>query len=271
MVWEGYAPEALREEFKKRIFEKYNCELTFDVTYAESSEQYYDLIRKKEVDLVSLTHHHFKDDRFNYISNKLLLPIDTSKLHHYKDVMSHLRDAQSIRNEEKVYGVPICQGLYALTYNADKLKTIPTSWKILWDDENREQYVIGGNEYLYNICTVALTMGYLKESIGKFDSLNNDSFKQQLRLYVKNAARYWIGQDKAKDLRGMKLSVGWGDDLNTLRKEGENWQFANPKEGSISWFDSIVLTWTLSGFILKIAFFNRSLSFCSPNNKGGIQ
>jgi len=245
MVWEGYAPEPLRYKFKQQILEKYNCKLTFDVVYAESSEQYFPLVRKKDVDLVSLTHHHFKDDRFNYIFNKMLIPVDTSKIHHYEGVMSHLRNSPVIRNKEKVFGIPICQGLYALTYNANKFSTIPTSWKVLWEEEYKEQYVIGGSEFLYNICTVALAMGYPRESISKFDKLNNDIFKQQLRLYVKNAARYWIGQDKAKDLRGMKLSVGWGDGLYTLREEGENWQFANPKEGCVSWFDSIALTWSL--------------------------
>jgi len=255
LVWEGYAPEKYRIVFEDMILKKYGRKVTLDVTYVEASEEYYPPIRKKHVDLVTLTHHHFKDDRFNYISNGLLLPLDIKNIPRFQEVISSLRDASYLRSNKNVFGVPICQGLYALVYNLDKVKTVPTSWNVLWANKYKGKYVLGAKEYLYNVCTTGLAMELPVEFLSSFDKLNNETFKKKLRLLAMNAGGFWIGQDKALYLSGKSLSAGWGDGLSVLRSRDEKWQFAEPKEGSMCWVDSYAITWALANkpFLKKVA------------------
>jgi len=255
LVWEGYAPESFRKSFEKEILNKYGRKIALQVTYVEGSADFYSPIRGREVDLVTLTHHHFNDARFNYIANGLLLPLDTKNISRYHDLSPDLRNVKNFRKDNKVFGVPLCRGRYALVYNTSKVKPAPVDWRSLWAPEHEGTYVIGANEYLYNICTVALAMGYPRELIGRFDELDNPSFKRQLRSFVRNAGGFWVGQDKADDLLGKSLSVGWGDSLNVLRERGENWRFAEPIEGSIAWIDSYAATWALAEkpFLRKVA------------------
>lgn len=255
LVWEGYAPEPYREIFKEFIRKKYNREIKLEVSYVDGSESFYAPIRRKEVDLVTLTHHHFNDDRFNYITNGLILPLETTKIARYGDIIPALREAAYLRRNERVFGAPICQGLYTLVYNTAKVKPPPTSWQILWNPEYKGTYSLGAKEFLYNICTAALAMGYPPESFARFDVLNNKTFRQRLRSLAVNAGGFWLGSDKARYLAGKSLSAGWGDGLNALRRQGEEWRFAQPKEGSIYWVDSYAITWALADkpFLRKVA------------------
>lgn len=255
MVWEGYSPEPFRERFEKMILEKYGRRVVLRVEYVGGSAEYFRSVRKKSVHLVSLTHHHFRDERFNYIRNRLLLPIDTRNIPRYREIVPGLRGSGNFRQGGKIYGVPICRGAYGLVYNTARLKQPPSSWQVFWAPEYKGQYSLGAREYLYNVCTAALAAGIPGEDIARFDVLNTPAFRQRLRLLARNAGGFWVGQDKAADLAGKAFSMGWGDSLSVLRKRGEHWQFASPKEGVICWVDAYALTRALEGrpFLKKVA------------------
>lgn len=255
LVWEGYAPEEYRERFHEMMRKKYGRTVDLQVTYVQGSDEFYPPIRQGEVDVVTLTHHHFNDERFNYISNGLLLPLSTKNIPRFKNIIPSVRDAGYLRKNGEVFGAPVCQGLYALVFNNDKVTPEPSSWSVLWAPEHKGAYTLGANEFLYNICTTALAMGYPKDKINSFDYLNNAEFREKLRSLVKNAGGFWIGQDKAKYLRGKSLSAGWGDGVTDLRESGEDWRFADPKEGAVSWLDSYAMTHALAGkpFLQKAA------------------
>ena len=255
LIWDGYAPVKYVEEFEKRIEAKYGRKVKLNISVVDGSEDFYAAIRKKSVDLVTLTHHHFKDERFNYISSKLLLPIETRNLPNLQQVIPALREADYLSSDGKIYGVPICQGPYGLAYSTAKIGRSPDSWKILWNPEYKDRYVLGGNEYLYNVSMTALAWDYPKDSINKYDALNNKAFKEKLRQLATNAHAFWIGQDTADDLSGNSLGAVWGDSLGTLGKRGEIWKLAEPKEGSLSWIDNYAITWALADkpFLKRVA------------------
>jgi len=255
LIWEGYAPLKYVEEFEKRIEVKYDRKVKLIISVVDGSEDFYSAIRKKSADLVTLTHHHFKDERFNYIARKLLLPIETRNLPNLQEVISALREADYLSSDGKTYGVPICQGPYGLAYSTAKVGRSPDSWKILWDPEYKNRYVLGGNEYLYNVSMTALAWNYPKDSINRYDALNNKAFKKKLRQLATNAHSFWIGQDTADDLSGNSLGAVWGDSLGTLGKRGEIWKLAEPKEGSLSWIDNYAITWALADkpFLKRVA------------------
>ncbi len=90
-----------------------------------------------------MTHHAYKDERFKYIQNQLLLPIDLQTIPNFKHVIPAIRMAEYLLSEGKVYAVPVSQGPYGQAYNTALLESEPQSWNIFWDPQLKGQYVLG--------------------------------------------------------------------------------------------------------------------------------
>lgn len=255
LVWEGHAPQAFVSSFEKKIFEKYNFRVKLQISYMDGTDGYYDSIRSGSVDMVMLTHDLLKDKRFNFIKNKLILPLDLKNIPNFKRVTPALQNAEYLYYKGQVYGAPESQGPYALAYNVSLMKEAPKSWDILWNPSSKGKYVIGANEYIYNSIITALALGYPRESFGNYDALNNEIFKKKLRQLAVNAHSFWIGVDKADDLSGHLLATVWGDSLAPLRQRGEQWEMAEPIEGIPFWIDNCSVTSALADkpFLKKIA------------------
>jgi spermidine/putrescine-binding protein len=255
MAWEGHAPRQHVEKFEKQIEAKYGRKVKLDIKYAFGTDAFYDAIRAKEIDLVIMTHHYYKDERFKYIENKLLLPLNLENIPNYKYVTPALQKAKQLHSNGKIYASPVSQGPYGLAYNTALLKEEPQSWDILWNPGFKGKYVIGANEYTYNASITALALGYAREDISNYDKLNNKEFKDKLRQLAVNAHSFWIGVDKPDDLSGMPLATSWGDSLGLLNRRGEPWKMAEPAEGMPCWFESYAITWALADkpFLKKVA------------------
>jgi len=70
LVWEGYTPKEYVEQFENEIEIRFGRKVKLYITYAGSVEDFYDAIREKSFDLVTISHHTIKDERFNYIEKK---------------------------------------------------------------------------------------------------------------------------------------------------------------------------------------------------------
>ncbi len=255
LIWEGHAPAAWVERAEKRIEERYGRAVKLQIAYIKTSDEYYDAIRNRAVDVVMITHNEYKDERFKYIQNRLLLPLDLKNIPNFKQLIPGLQTADYLSSDGRIYAVPVSQGPYGLAYNEDLVKSAPTGWNIFWDPQYKGQYVIGANEYIYNVNITALALGYPREAIGKYDALNNPEFKRKLRALAENAHSFWIGVDKPADLAGRPLATSWGDSLGPLRARGERWSVAAPEEGTMCWVDNYAITWALQDkpFLKKVA------------------
>jgi spermidine/putrescine-binding protein len=255
LIWEGHAPKQHIEEFETQIKAKHGREVELKVTYVVGSDDFYSAIRSGRIDMVMMTHHHYKDKRFNYIKNDLLLPLDLKNIPNFEHVIPALQKAKHLYSNGKVYASPVSQGPYGLAYNTALLKDEPRSWNILWDPRFKGKYVIGANEYIYNANITALALGYPRESISSYEALNSKKFKDKLRQLAVNAHSFWIGVDKPDDLAGMTLATSWGDSMGPLKKRGEPWKIAEPTEGMPCWIDNYAITWALADkpFLKKVA------------------
>ncbi|MHC4872866.1 MAG: hypothetical protein ACYTFY_13575 [Planctomycetota bacterium] len=74
-LWEGYSPKEFVKKFEKEASEKYKKDIKIKVKYAESPDDFFDAIRGHEFDLVTISHHTIKDERFNFIKNILSFPL----------------------------------------------------------------------------------------------------------------------------------------------------------------------------------------------------
>ncbi len=255
LIWEGYAPDKYVEEFEKQIEAKYGRKVKLQISFVDGSDDFYNPVRSKKADLITVGAELITAEQFNYIANKLILPLDLKNIPNHKHVIPALQKADYLASNGNIYGVPICQGPYGLAYNTEKFEKEPDTWKILWDPKYKGKYVIGGKENQYNIGTAALAFGYPQELISSYDALNNRDFKDKLRQLAINAHSFWVGQDTADDLSGLSLAAVWGDSLGTLKKRGEIWKIAEPKEGTLCWVDNYAITWALADkpFLKKVA------------------
>lgn len=264
LVWEGYVPAKYVAEFEKEIELKYGRKVSLEITFAKSHDDFFDPVRAKKIDVITISHHTIKDERFDYITKRLILPVNIANIPNFPHVIPELQGADYHLNDGNLYGVPVANGPYGLAYNTDQVSLAPSSWSVLWNPASKGRYSIGKNEYLYNVNITARAMGYPTETIHDYNTLNNDTFKAKLRELAVNARSLWVGVDKKEDLFGLLYATAWGDSFKDLERSGEVWEMAAPEEGTLWWVDEYALTWALinSPFKKKIAeeWINKSLS-----------
>lgn len=61
-----------------------------------------------------------------------------------------------------------------------------------------------------------------------------------------NAKSLWVGVDTADDLQQKKVASSWGFSLPELKRRGEIWKWAYPKEGVPGWIDNHVISQALA-------------------------
>jgi len=263
-VWGGYAPEEYVHMFETMVTNKYDKEIKLEVSYALGSDDFFNSVRDRKIDLITVSHQSLKDDLYGYIDKKLLIPPEIKNIPNHANIDSSLKDADFNYSEGKLFGIPLAHGPYGLIYNTAKFEQPPDSWNIFWDPAYKNKYIIGYQEYLYNINITALVMGYNRNTIHNFDALNNPEFIIKLKHLAVNSGGGWIGVDEPDDFKGMSFGISWGDSLSSLNRKEEIWKMVYPVEGTMWWIDVYALTWALSDkpFLKKIAeeWINYSLS-----------
>ena len=245
LVWEGYAPETQREKFRQFIFEKYAVDVILKVAYIKDAEDGFAALRLKKADIVSPAHNRINDKRFKMIDSGLLLPLNLDNLPNYQQLNPSFKQLTHLVKDDVHYGLPFAWGPYGLVYNTEVFDEAPQSWNVLWDPKYKGQYSVADYGEI-NIYLSALAMGYDKNALGDFDQLNNKAFKVKLAALLGNAKSLWIGVDTANDLLHNKLASSWGFSLPELKKRGEIWKWAYPKEGVPGWIDNHVLSQELA-------------------------
>ena len=245
LEWGHYIPDKIQKQIIKVAKEKYKVDLSLDIKYVKGNDGFFPALKSKSVDIITPSHNVPRDMRYRLIKHRLVLPLDLDNIPNYKNVDSGLQKAGYCTEGEKVYGIPIARGPYGLVYNTDFFKQAPTSWNIFLDPKYKGKYSIGKYQYEENIFCVALAMGYSKEDISNYKKLNNPEFQKKLAEFANNAHGMWEGEDKAEDLKGLAFATAWGSSLKDLKKAGEIWKMAEPKEGTTAWVDNLMISHTL--------------------------
>ena len=241
LVWEGYAPEAQREQFIQYIKDKYSVELTLKVDYIAEAEDGFEALRLRKADVVSPAHNRINDKRFRMIDSGLLLPLNLDNLPNYQELNPSFKQLNHLVKDDVHYGLPFAWGPYGLIYNTEVFDKAPDSWNVLWDPKYRGQYSIADYGEI-NIYLTALAMGYDASALADFEQLNNPAFKTKLATLVRNTQSLWVGVDTADDLQHKTLASSWGFALPELKQRGEVWKWAHPKEGVPGWIDNHVMS-----------------------------
>ena len=246
LVWEGYAPELQREQFKQFILAKYSISLILQVNYIRDAEDGFQALRLKQADVVSPAHNRINDKRFKMIDSGLLLPVNINNIPNYSRLHPSFKQLKHLTKDGVVYGLPFAWGPYGLIYNSDVFDEAPNSWNVLWDPKFHGQYSIA-NYGEINVFLTALAMGYSEAALSDFDELDNPEFKAKLASLISHAQSLWVGVDSADDLYQKSLASSCGFSLPELKNRGEIWRWAYPKEGVPGWIDNHVMSQSLAG------------------------
>ncbi|MFB9808814.1 PotD/PotF family extracellular solute-binding protein [Haladaptatus pallidirubidus] len=131
--WAAYAKTAFGKEFDVNITN----------SGFSSPNQWYSKLQggNSEIDNISATANWVERS----IENDFLHPLPVDKMPSWKNVTDRVKNVGTYQKEGKTYGVPESIVLYPLTYNTNHFDEAPSSWDVLWDDENKGKITMWDN------------------------------------------------------------------------------------------------------------------------------
>jgi putative spermidine/putrescine transport system substrate-binding protein len=233
--WEGYTDPSFVDSFEKATGCKVND------TYAGSSDEMYTKFRSGgggQYDLVSPS----GDASLRLIKSGAVAPLDTSKLENFDNLAPQLQSPSFNTVDGVNYGLSFMWGANVLIYNADKVKTPPTSWAVLYDSANKGKITIPNNPI--QIADPALQFEGAENPYA-IDQATLDKVTAKLKEQKPLVGKYWVLATDFEDLfksGDATMGAGWPLMTNDLKKAGVNVKEVIPKEGVTGWSDSWMLS-----------------------------
>ena len=252
-VWEGYAPKAQVELFKKEVKKKLGEEIQVTVTHADESQEFFDRLRRNEADVIALPHNLVQAGQFQFLKRNIVMELDLKQIPNYKNVQSGIQELEFVKKAGKVYGIPIAHGPYGLAVNKSIVKENITSWNALWDKKYAKNFSVSKDQYEANVYLSLLVQGIEPKDFENLKVTGTKKTQDLLNQLAANAKTKWVAVDSADKLKGLALATSWGDSMNELNKQGEKWEIVDPKEGTTGWLDYILISSSLKGKKKKIA------------------
>jgi spermidine/putrescine-binding protein len=249
LVWEGYTDKSFVGPFTAKTGVKINS------TFIGSNDELVAKLRGAPglYDLVTPS----SDTTNLLIDNQQVQPIDLAKVPNAKSTFEFFRTAPNVNVGGKVYGVPMCWGFIPIIYDADQIKTVPTSWSDLMDPKYKGSVSVWQDISL--LWTWALKLGF-KDPYNMTDTQLNQ-VKAELIKLKPQIRKYWTTAGELTNLFANKevvigMSFG-GLTANQLRAKGRNVEEVIPREGATSWVDNWMITAKTSKVSTCEAFLNH--------------
>lgn len=233
--WEGYTDPSFVKDFEKQTGCKVND------TYAGSSDEMFTKFKSGgggQYDLVSPS----GDASLRLIKSGAVAPLDTSKLENFNDLAPQLQSPSFNTVDGTHYGISFMWGANVLIYNADKVKTAPDSWAVIYDKANKGKITVPNNPI--QIADPALQF-FGQENPYSIDQATLDDVTAKLKAQKPLVSKYWVLATDFEDLFKSGDAVygaGWPLMTNDLTKAGMNVKEVIPKEGVTGWSDSWMIS-----------------------------
>jgi spermidine/putrescine-binding protein len=238
LCWEGYADDRFTKPFEEQTGIK------ISKTYFNSSDE---LIKK----LVATENGNYDivtpspDLAQALVERELVQPIDLKRITHYDSLAERLRAMQDVVKDSFTYGVPFTWGPDYLVYNADVIKTEPTSWDVMFDPKYKGKVALWDD--VSSVYLAAILNGDAKVNKAKIYNLNDiqlEAAKKKLLALMPLIHTFWTSAGELTNLMRSKkvvIAVGWPLTPSTLKKEGMNIKGIIPKEGATGWIDRLMI------------------------------
>ncbi|UPW01713.1 extracellular solute-binding protein [Halorussus gelatinilyticus] len=148
----------------------------------------------------------------------------------------------------KMYGVPIRFGWYGYSYDSRKVDDHEPTYAKLFDDQYKGKIVMYDNHFKA-MSAAALYLGYRDAFEGEKISLSEKQIQKvkQTLIDQKPMLQGYIAADPTyiKSLRQGNFVIGQSgrNEIVEMWNNGDDWpKMAAPKEGSLAWFESAVVS-----------------------------
>lgn len=227
-TWSEYIPDEIIKCFE----EVYGIKVNHDL-FASQGEMYaklsqgvsgYDVVQPS-TEIVELM-----------VQQGLFQELDHSKL----TVMSNFSPAflNPAFDPNNQYTLPYQAGSSGIAYNADTVKTPPTSYADLWNSEYAGRLImVDDNRTIISIAL--LVLGYDANSI---DPAELDEAKAKLKELIPNVRIFDSDSPKTALIGGeADLGVIWSTEAFLAHTENPAFQYVYPKEGVMLWQDNFAI------------------------------
>jgi spermidine/putrescine transport system substrate-binding protein len=171
----------------------------------------------------------------------IIQSIDTSRLSHWPDLFEALKTIKNAQQEGKQYFVPIDWGNTSIIYRPDLVDIQDESWTLLWDERYKGKLSV--NAGAEETAAITAVVGGAKDPFNMTDEelakVKSLLLKQKplLRFYWDTNTTVEAGLASGE----LVAATGWNSSVITLRKQGVNVKFMQPKEGILTWCCGLVL------------------------------
>lgn len=239
-VWTSYAPKEALQTFKAQIRKKYGKNIDIHVRKVLSPDEFYDRVRAGFADIISPSHNFLKDERTQFIKNKLILPLDRKLLPNLARIDTRFIENNFVTQGDSLFGIPLAAGGYSLLYDRKHFKDPPQSWNVLWQEAYKGRYSISKEFYEANIYITGLALGYKPAQLSDVAFVDTPKFRAKLKHLLKHA-NYWHGAPHTSDLGKSVLTTAWGLS-HSVYEDDDRWLFAFTQEGVTFWSDYMAVT-----------------------------
>ncbi|MFP6848131.1 MAG: putative ABC transporter substrate-binding protein YdcS [Pseudomonas sp.] len=221
-----------------------------NVKTAATSDEMVSLMAKGGYDLVTAS----GDASLRLVAGKRVQPINTALIPNWKNLDERLKDAPWHTVAGQHYGTPYQWGPNVLMYNSDLFKTAPTSWSVVFKEQNLPDGKSNkGRVQAYDgpiyIADAALYLKASQPELGIQDPYQLTEAQYAAVLDVLRAQqplihRYWHDATvQMSDFKneGVMASGSWPYQVNALQLEKQPIASTVPVEGATGWADTTML------------------------------
>jgi spermidine/putrescine-binding protein len=239
LVWEGYADPSFISAFEQ----SHHCKVV--ASYMGTSDELVAKLRggsASNYDVISPS----SDVAASIVRAGLAAPLDLSRIPAYSQLSAKLRNANIVKQNDKVYGVPFVWGPNPLLYDTSAFAQPPDSWSVLWDAKYRGKVSVW--DELSTIYMAAQVLGYDKPDPSQLYNLSDaqlDAVKKKLLELKPNIRKMWATGGELTNLfqnHEVVLAMGWPLMTNDLRKLNFPIGETIPRENTTGWIDHLMVT-----------------------------
>jgi spermidine/putrescine-binding protein len=257
LVWEGYADPSFIQGFEA------TCKCKVSAAYMGSSDELVAKLRggaASNYDVISPS----SDVATMLSRSRLVAPIDLGQIPNYSQLAPALTTRSLVRQDGKVYGVPLTWGPNPLLYDTKAFPKAPATWAELWDPKFANKLSFWDD--LSTLYMAAQVLGFGKQDPTAIYHLTDpqlEQVKQKLIALKPNIRKLWTSGGELTNLfqnHEVIAAMGWPLVTNQVRKSGLPIQEEIPAEGTTGWIDHLMITQSSDNKDLAYQFLNYMVS-----------
>jgi spermidine/putrescine-binding protein len=257
LVWEGYADSSFIQGFEATCY----CKVV--AAYMGSSDELVAKLRggaASNYDIISPS-----SDVATMLSRSgLVAPLDLSRIPNYSQLSAKLTGMPLVKNDGKVYGVPLTWGPNPLLYDKTAFERPPATWAELWDPKYKNKLSLWDD--LSSVYMAAQVLGFGKQDPTAIYNLSDaqlEQVKAKLIALKPNIRKLWSTGGELTNLfqnHEVIAAMGWPLVTNQLHKAGLPIEEEIPSEGTTGWIDHLMITASSENKELAYSLLNYMIS-----------